>query len=63
MSAAALNNDQGCVGPMTQMLDRAYSMLASRAYVHQYEQYGLTVDDFQACFAHMEEIVERYRLM
>jgi tubulin delta len=38
-------------------------MLASRAYVHQYEQYGLTVHDFQACFAHVEEIVERYRLL
>lgn len=51
-----------CVG-LWLLQDRAYSMLSSRAYVHQYEQYGLTVDDFNACFAHVEEVVERYRLL
>ncbi len=43
--------------------DRAYSMLASRAFVHQYEKYGLSEQDFQSCFAQVEDIVERYRAL
>lgn len=49
-----------CHVPWPAVQERAYSMLASRAYVHQYEQYGLSVNDFNECFAHVEEIMERY---
>ena len=35
-------------------------MLASRAFVHQYEPFGLGVEEFQGCFSHIEDIVERY---
>jgi tubulin delta len=35
-------------------------MLAARAFVHQYEKYGLGVEAFRECFAHVEEIAERY---
>lgn len=38
-------------------------MLASRAFVHQYEKYGLGVEEFQECFAHVEETVERYAVL
>lgn len=51
---------QHCVGPMARMLDKAYSMLAARAYIHQYEKYGLGAADFQHCFAHVEELCARY---
>lgn len=43
--------------------ERAYSMWASRAYVHQYEKYGLTAADFEQCFAQVEDVVERYASM
>jgi len=43
--------------------ERAYGMLASRAYVHQYEKYGMATRDFQECFAQVEDVVERYRLL
>lgn len=42
------------------MQEKAYGMLASRAFVHQYEKYGMGVSDFQECFARIEDIVERY---
>uniref|UniRef100_A0A7S3QX23 Tubulin delta chain n=1 Tax=Dunaliella tertiolecta TaxID=3047 RepID=A0A7S3QX23_DUNTE len=63
MSAAMLSNDQSCVAPIEHMQERAYSMLSSRAYVHQYEKYGMTAHDFHECFAQVEEIAERYRLL
>jgi hypothetical protein len=43
--------------------EQAYSMLASNAFVHQYEKYGLGLQDFQECFAHIEDIAERYQLL
>jgi tubulin delta len=51
---------QRCVGPIERMQDHAYGMLASRAYIHQYETYGMNVSDFQACFARIEDIAQRY---
>ncbi|KAG1674578.1 hypothetical protein FOA52_001827 [Chlamydomonas sp. UWO 241] len=60
MAAASLSNDQAPLGPITRMQEAAYAMLASRAFVHQYEAYGLGVADFQGCFAHVEEIAARY---
>lgn len=51
---------QRCIGPVRRMQERAYAMLASRAFVHQYGKYGLGLDDFNACFARTEDIVQRY---
>jgi len=60
MAAAMLSNDQGALGPMQRMQERAYAMLASRAFVHQYEKYGLGVPDFEECFSHVEDMTARY---
>lgn len=38
------------------MQERAYNMLASRAFVHQYEQYGLQQADFEHCFAQVRAL-------
>ena len=38
-------------------------MLASRAFVHQYEEFGLGLEGFQTCFSHVEDIVERYEAL
>ncbi len=40
--------------------DQAYLMLRSRAYLHQYERYGMAEAEFDACFAHVEDIIARY---
>jgi tubulin delta len=45
---------------MRPMLATGYSMLASRAYTHQYEAYGLSADDFQHCFAVAEDVLGSY---
>ena len=42
------------------MQEKAVTMLSARAFVHQYEQFGLGVDEFRACFAHVEDVVQRY---
>ncbi|EFJ48639.1 delta tubulin [Volvox carteri f. nagariensis] len=60
MSASLLSNDRRCVGPIERMQECAYGMLASRAFVHQYEAYGMSISDFTACFARIEDIAQRY---
>jgi tubulin delta len=42
---------------------KAAIMLSARAYVHQYEKFGLGVQDFSTCFGHIEDIVERYSML
>ncbi|KXZ56936.1 UNI3 protein [Gonium pectorale] len=63
MAASLLSNDRRCVGPIQRMQEKAYGMLESRAFVHQYEKYGMSVSDFQACFARIEDIAQRYGIV
>lgn len=48
-----------CTHLRLRVQDRAYSMLASRAFVHQYEKYGLAVQDFETCFAQVRPQAQR----
>jgi tubulin delta len=63
MSGALLATDQAAVAPLRGMQDQAYEMLAARAYLHQYEKYGLQAAELHECFAQVEEIVGRYALL
>jgi tubulin delta len=45
------------------MQDKAYGMLSARAYVHQYETYGLTLDEFMQSFAVVEDVLGAYGAM
>jgi hypothetical protein len=38
-------------------------MFQARAFVHQYEAYGLGEHDLKACFSRVEDIVARYSSM
>jgi len=54
---------QAAVSPLRAMQDKAYSMLSSRAYVHQYEAYGMQQADFQQCFAVVADVLAAYGAM
>ena len=54
---------QTCTGPIRSTLDKAYKMFSARAYVHQYEQFGLEEHDFDGSFARCEELVAAYDSM
>jgi hypothetical protein len=59
MSCAA----QASVLPLRAMQDKAYGMLSARAYVHQYEAYGMQQEDFTQCFAVVEDVLASYGAM
>ena len=40
MAATVLSNGQAAAQPPQRMLERAYAMYATRAYVHQYAAHG-----------------------
>jgi hypothetical protein len=42
------------------MLAKAYAMASARAYIHQYEAYGLGQADMQQCFAAVEDVLGAY---
>lgn len=60
-SAVLLSNSMSTVNPMVNLMEKAWSMFASRAYVHQYTKHGLTEDDFLDSFAGLEQIISSYK--
>lgn len=60
-SAVLLSNSMSVVNPMVNLMEKAWSMFASRAYVHQYTKHGLTEDDFLDSFAGLEQIIANYK--
>lgn len=51
---------QACVAPLHAMQSKAYAMLSARAYVHQYEAYGLGQQEFEQSFSVVEDIMAAY---
>ena len=45
---------------MNNSVVRAWEMFNSRAYLHQYEKYGLEVDDFIDSFGMVEQMISDY---
>ena len=54
---------QACAKPVARMQNRAMGMLAARAYVHQYEAFGVGLADLQAAVCNAQETVSRYDLL
>lgn len=45
------------------MQDKAYSMFDAGAYLHQYQQFGIEKQDFEGCFARIEDIYASYKAL
>jgi hypothetical protein len=54
---------QASVSPLRPMQDKAYGMLSARAYLHQYEAYGLNREDLLQAFAAVEDVLGAYAAM
>ncbi|CAL8080158.1 unnamed protein product [Calicophoron daubneyi] len=48
------------VASLTHVASRAWEMFVSKAYLHQYERYGLTTDLLMDCFANVQQIAHCY---
>jgi len=59
-SAALVSNSQTFVRPLNICVDKAWKMFNARAYIHQYERYGLTQNDFVDSFGATEQIIADY---
>ena len=60
-SAMLLSNSQSPVRSLDSMVGKAWTMFASRAYVHQYTKHGLTEEDFVDSFACLEQVIDSYK--
>jgi tubulin delta len=59
-SATLVSNSRGVTGPLDFMLDKAWNMFVSRAYVHQYVKRGLSEEHFLDAFVTLEQVVSSY---
>lgn len=60
-SLAMLSNSQSCVKALDRVLTHATMTSDAKAYLHQYEKYGLSGEEFAECLAKVEQIVADYR--
>ena len=54
---------QSCTGLIRGMQDKAYKMFDAGAYLHQYQQFGIDRQDFDGCFARIEDIYASYKAL
>lgn len=56
-----VSNSQSCVGPLERVCKNSWNMYTARAYVHQYQKYGFTQEDFVSSFMAVEQILHNYK--
>lgn len=54
---------QTCMGLIRPMQDKAYKMYNAGAYLHQYKQFGIDKQDFDSCFARIEDTYSSYQAL
>ena len=59
-SATVLTNSSAIAAPLDAVTNKAWKMFSARAYLHQYQTFGLAQDDFLDCFASVEQIIKNY---
>lgn len=59
-SMSLLTNSQMSAEPLDKLVDKAWRMFTSKAYVHQYTRHGLSTDHFIDCFSMMEHVIYNY---
>ncbi|CAG5117711.1 unnamed protein product [Candidula unifasciata] len=59
-TAALVSNSCATIRPLNHIIDKAWNMFSSRAYVHQYLKHGLTEEDFLDSFVNLEKIIASY---
>lgn len=59
-SMTLLSNSQSPMLPLNSVVDKAWNMFGSRAYVHQYLKFGMLEDDFVDSFACLEQVIKNY---
>jgi tubulin delta len=60
-SATVVSNSSRVWKPIEHCTSRAWGTFASRAFLHQYEKYGTTEDDFVDAFVQAERLIKSYR--
>ena len=55
-----VSNSQGCIQPLNSVCRKAWNMYTSKAYVHQYEKFGLENEEFLDSFVTVEQTIKNY---
>ena len=59
--ATLVTNSGSPLVSLNHMVDKAWNMFSSRAYVHQYFKHGLTDEDFLDGFVTLEQVISSYK--
>lgn len=62
-SITVCTNDDSHINCFQTILDGARIKFESKAYLHWYQRYGCEEEDFQQCFATLQQIAENYKFI
>jgi tubulin delta len=48
------------LNPLRAMVEKAFAMYSSKAFVHQYANHGVDAEFFDSCFLRVDQIVTNY---
>ncbi|XP_013780035.1 tubulin delta chain-like isoform X2 [Limulus polyphemus] len=60
-TALLCSNGMGCIPVLDATVSKAWTMFTAKAYLHHYNQYGFTNEDFVNSFIKVEQILASYR--
>ena len=60
-ACAAISNSQSSCGVLNSSLERASEMVHAGAYLHQYEQFGISRMNFDESIGILEQILQNYK--
>ena len=61
--ATLVSNNKSPVTSLNSVIDKAWNMFSSRAYIHQYVKHGLSEEDFVDSFVTLEQVVANYNAL
>ena len=61
--ATLVSNNKSPVTSLNSVVDKAWNMFSSRAYIHQYVKHGLSEEDFVDSFVTLEQVISNYNAL
>ena len=58
--ATLVTNNKSPIGPLNHVIEKAWNMFSSRAYIHQYMKHGISEEDFIDSFVTLEQVIANY---
>ncbi len=62
-SCSLVSNNASCRQPLDRTIEKAWKMYCAKAYIHQYQKFGLSEEHFMEAFVKVEQLLKDYSIL